>query len=75
MPHADSVQMRRKAVTSRIPCLTSIDTANVLADVIESGYNQRNMELIDIARLPNSKQELRFIKMRGSGSDSSASLL
>ena len=70
MPHADSVQMRRKAVTSRIPCLTSIDTANVLADVIESGYNQRNMELIDIARLPNSKQELRFIKMRGSGSDS-----
>ena len=65
----DSVQLRRKAVTSRIACLTSIDTANILADAIESGYNEQNMELIDIARLPSSKQPLRFIKMRGSGSD------
>jgi len=69
LPHKDSVEVRRKAVTSRIPCLTSIDTANVLADVIESGYNEHNMELIDIARLPSVKQKLRFIKMRGSGSD------
>ncbi|NLF79558.1 MAG: diaminopimelate epimerase, partial [Clostridia bacterium] len=69
LPQKDSVDMRRKAVTSRIACLTSIDTANVLADVIESRYSENNMELIDIARLPSAKQSLRFIKMRGSGSD------
>jgi len=69
LPHKDSAQVRRKAVVSQIACLTSIDTANTLADVIESGYNQRNMELIDIAHLPDSRQKLNFIKMRGSGSD------
>ncbi len=70
LPQRDSVQLRRKAVESRIACLTSIDTANVLADVLESGYNQSNMELVDIARLSPDKKTLRFIKMRGSGSDS-----
>lgn len=69
LPHRDSVQLRRRAVKSQIACLTSIDTANVLADVLESGYNESNMELVDIARLSPDKQKLSFIKMRGSGSD------
>ncbi len=69
LPQRDSVQLRRKAVERRIPCLTSIDTANALADSIASGYNQNNVELLDIAHLPTKKQPLRFVKMRGSGND------
>ncbi|NLL45233.1 MAG: carbamoyl-phosphate synthase large subunit [Clostridiales bacterium] len=69
LPHRDSVQLRRKAVERRIACLTSIDTANALASSIASGYNQQNVELLDIARLPTQKTPLRFIKMRGSGND------
>ncbi len=69
LPHLDSVQLRRKAVERRIACLTSIDTANALANSIASGYNQQNVELLDIAHLPTVKQPLRFIKMRGSGND------
>lgn len=69
LPQRDSVQLRRKAVERRIACLTSIDTANALADSIASGYNQNNVELLDIAHLPTKTQPLRFIKMRGSGND------
>jgi len=69
LPHRDSVQLRRKAVERRIACLTSIDTANALASSIASGYNQQNVELLDVAHLPIRKTPLRFIKMRGSGND------
>ena len=69
LPHRDSAQIRRKAVTSQISCLTSIDTANVLADVIESGYNQHNMELLNIGTLPECRQPLNFVKMSSNGSD------
>jgi len=69
MPQRDSVQMRRKAIARRVACLTSIDTANALANAIASGYSQQNIELIDVAHLKQTKQKLRFIKMRGSGND------
>jgi len=69
LPQRDSVQLRRKAVERRIACLTSIDTANALANSIASGYNQHNVELLDIAHLPTRKTPLRFVKMRGSGND------
>ena len=31
-----------------IPCLTSLDTAGALADIIESRFNESNTELVDI---------------------------
>lgn len=51
-PDRDSVQMRRKAVELGIPCLTSLDTAAVLALSLESKYDESNIELVDIAHIP-----------------------
>ena len=50
-PGRDSVQMRRKAVELGIPCLTSLDTAAVLAMSLESKYDEDNVELVDIAHI------------------------
>ena len=38
----------RKAMNARIPCMTSIDTALALADVISASYTQKNTHLVDI---------------------------
>lgn len=48
-PGRDSVRLRRKAVELGIPCLTSLDTAAVLALSLESKYDENNVELVDIA--------------------------
>ena len=50
-PGRDSVRLRRKAVELGIPCLTSLDTAAVLAMTLESQYNEDNVELVDIAHI------------------------
>lgn len=47
-PAFDDVKIRRRAVSLGIPCLTSIDTANALADSLQSGYHEENISLIDI---------------------------
>ena len=40
IPTRDSVKIRRKAVEHAIPCLTSLDTASALANILKSGYTQ-----------------------------------
>ena len=50
-PASDDVKIRRKACSLGIPCLTSIDTANALADSLLSGYTEMNTEPVDINRL------------------------
>lgn len=50
-PERDSVRMRRRAVELGIPCLTSLDTAAVLALSLESRFDEGNVELIDIAHI------------------------
>ena len=50
-PERDSVRMRRRAVELGIPCLTSLDTAAVLALSLESRFDEDNVELIDIAHI------------------------
>ncbi|MCL2086520.1 MAG: carbamoyl-phosphate synthase large subunit [Oscillospiraceae bacterium] len=50
-PAFDDVKIRRKACKLGIPCLTSIDTANALADSLLSGFDEFNTELIDINTL------------------------
>lgn len=47
-PSSDSVRFRRKATILKIPTLTSIDTANALADSLLSKYSVDNIELVDI---------------------------
>ncbi len=53
IPTRDSVKIRRKAVEHAIPCLTSLDTASALANILKSGYTQDNTELIDINNINN----------------------
>ena len=48
LPQRDSVKIRRKAVEHAIPCLTSLDTANALADSLMSHYSQENTELVEL---------------------------
>ncbi|MBP5289787.1 MAG: carbamoyl-phosphate synthase large subunit [Clostridia bacterium] len=38
----------RKTMNARIPCMTSLDTALALADVISADYTQENTHLVDI---------------------------
>ena len=47
-PVAESVKLRRLAVEHDIDCLTSIDTANALADCLLSSFSIENISLVDI---------------------------
>ena len=44
----DYIALHRRAMQLGIPCLTSLDTADALAQMIESGYTQATTELVDI---------------------------
>ena len=44
----DYIALHRKALLLSIPCLTSLDTASALADIIASGYTQQNTTLVNI---------------------------
>jgi carbamoyl-phosphate synthase large subunit len=68
-PALDDVKLRRKACSLGIPCLTSVDTANALADGLLSGYSETNTELIDINSLRTSRTQLIFTKMQSCGND------
>ncbi|MCL2697200.1 MAG: carbamoyl-phosphate synthase large subunit [Oscillospiraceae bacterium] len=50
-PALDSVKIRRKSVERGVACLTSIDTANALADCLESGMTIDDMEMVDITKI------------------------
>lgn len=69
IPTRDSVKIRRKAVERAIPCLTSIDTANAVADSLKSRYSDYSTELVDINNLRTEKMKLSFVKMQGCGND------
>ena len=69
IPTRDSVIIRRKAVERSIPCLTSIDTANALADSLKSRYTPLSTELVDINHMRSDKVKLVFTKMSACGND------
>ncbi len=43
--------LHRKAMILGIPCMTSLDTANALADILGSRFSLENTELVDINRM------------------------
>lgn len=69
LPSRDSVKMRRQAVETAIPCLTSLDTANALANSLKSRYSQSNTELVDINHMRSERLKLHFTKMQSCGND------
>ena len=68
-PQRASVRLRRLAVEHAIPCLTSLDTANAVADSIASLWNESCTELVDINSLREEKIRLDFVKMHTCGND------
>jgi len=68
-PSFDDVKIRRKACSLGVPCLSSIDTANALADSLLSGYSEINTELVDVNDLRSVRIQLPFTKMHGCGND------
>lgn len=69
IPTRDSVKIRRKAVERNIPCLTSIDTANAVADSLKSKFSDVSTELVDINHMRSERMKLKFTKMQGCGND------
>ena len=65
----DYIALHHKALQHSVACLTSLDTANALADVIASRYNQQNTELVDINDMRAEPRKLKFSKMQGTGDD------
>ena len=63
------IGLHRRAMQLGIPCLTSLDTANALAGIIESRFNENNTELVDICAMRPWRQKFRFAKMHGCGND------
>ncbi|MDR2091056.1 MAG: carbamoyl-phosphate synthase large subunit [Clostridiales bacterium] len=68
-PARDSVKIRRLATMNKIPCLTSLDTANALADCLLGKFGENNTELVDINDMRKDKMKLKFTKMHGAGND------
>ncbi len=65
----DYISLHRQAMQLGIPCLTSLDTANALAQIIESRFNVDNTELVDINAMRPWRQKIHFTKMHSCGND------
>ncbi len=65
----DYIVIHRRAMQLGIPCLTSLDTANAIASMIESRFSAGNTELVDICNMRKSRKEIPFVKMHSCGND------
>ena len=59
----DFIRLNRRCIQLGIPCLTSLDTANALADILACRYTLYNTELVDICHLRSHRQSVQFSKM------------
>lgn len=50
-PLRGSVKVRRKSIELGIPCLTSLDAARALAEILKCNYKPESASLVDICRL------------------------
>lgn len=66
---ADYIRLHNRANQLGIAVITSLDTANAVADIIASRYKQTNTELVDINNMRKEKGILKFSKMQGTGDD------
>ena len=65
----DFIRLHHHAILLGITVLTSLDTANALADIIASRFTEDNTELVDINALRTEKLKLSFTKMQTCGND------
>ena len=65
----DYIALHRRAMQRGVPCLTSLDTASALAEIIESRFHESSTELVDINAMRTRRQLIRFTKMQDCGND------
>ncbi len=65
----DYIALHRRAMQRGVPCLTSLDTALALAEIIASRFHESNTELVDINAMRTERQRIRFTKMQDCGND------
>ena len=65
----DYTALHRRAMQLGIPCLTSLDTAGALADMMAGRFNARNTELVDINHMRAWRRRIHFAKMHSCGND------
>lgn len=65
----DYIALHRRAMQLGVPCITSLDTANALAEMIESRFNLFNTELVNICRMRKWRSTILFAKMQSCGND------
>lgn len=65
----DYIALHRRAMQLGLPCLTSLDTASALADIIASRFHESSTELVDINAMRTERQTIRFTKMQDFGND------
>ena len=63
------IRLHRQALRYSIPCLTSLDTANTLADMLLGRFHLGNTELVNLNQMRRERQILFFSKMQGCGND------
>ena len=65
----DYTVLHRQAMQRGVPCLTSLDTANALADIMESRFTLQNVELVDVNHMRPWRRRVHFAKMHTCGND------
>ncbi len=65
----DYISLHRTALLAGVACITSLDTANALADIVASRFNLHNTELVDINHMRTERKKLSFTKMQACGND------
>lgn len=65
----DFIKLHRRALQLSVATITSLDTANALADILSSGFNLYNTELVDINSMRTQPVKLKFAKSEGAGND------
>ncbi len=65
----DYIALHRHAMQRGIPCLTSLDTAEALVEIISSRFHESSTELVDINAMRAARQKIVFTKMQDIGND------
>ncbi len=65
----DYTAVHMRAMQLGIPCLTSVDTAGALVNMIESRFSAQNTELVDINHMRTKHRNVYFTKLHSCGND------
>lgn len=63
------IKLRTRAIQLGVACMTSLDTANALADILASRFTERNTELVDLNKMRKDRLKIAFTKMQSLGND------